>query len=409
MNFALRIALYTLLLVAVFDPSDQITHWKVPLFVLVWFLVGLDLLFSGHGIHSISPNLMKYVFLFSVVFPLVSIMLYIVRKGLADPYDGFQYLKSYLFLTLVFVIALKKVNLMPALSFILTGLSLAAIIISVLTYDNPTLTSYIWMIGDTYGFVAPGARSYADLSYSYVYFFTSPLLVLSLAYFTYRAIKSQTRASRYIFIVLLFVNILGMLDSGPRNNLVFGIVTPLLVLIWYTGKKWRLGLLLLVFVAGLVVTSYGSEIFTAMLDPGNESNAVKLAHLQDYRELFSDPAILLFGQGLGSYFFATGFGYTTSITELTYLEFIRNFGLPVAVIYFGMLLYPLVKLRDKAFAGVHYLLLAYGCYLLICLSNPLLLSSSGMLILAIVLYTVFPSGASAPIRMRNAFAPRVVA
>jgi len=400
MSILSRLILFLFLLVTVFDPADLITHLKVPLFVLIWFVFGLDLLFSSEPAGEISSALLKYILCFSILLPALSISLYILRNGLTAPYDGFQYFKSYLFLALAIIITLKKIDLTPMLSFILTGLAGAAIVLFLFTYDNPAFSAYIWAVGDSYGFVTPASRSYADLSYSYVYFYTSPLLVLSLAYFSYRTMTVQTRA-RYIYFALLLVNILGMLVSGPRNNLVFGIVTPLLVLTWYSTKRQRLILIALFFLIAVVAASHGTDIVGAMLDPENESNAIKLAHLHDYEILFRNPMTLLFGQGLGSYFFATGFGYRTSITELTYLEFIRNFGLPIALIYYALLLYPLTRLLDRTFAASHYLILAYGCYLLICLSNPLLLSSSGMLVLAIVLCRALPTTESLRIPVGN--------
>ena len=118
--------------------------------------------------------------------------------------------------------------------------------------------------------------------------------------------------------------------------------------------------------------------------------------------MFSDPKTLLFGQGLGSYFYSSGFGTETSITELTYLEFIRNFGLIIAIIYYGLLLYPIRKLRNQTFKEMHFLILAYVAYLMICVSNPLLVSSSGMLVLAIVISKVFSDAESSSHAVRRA-------
>jgi hypothetical protein len=397
MKALLHANLFLLLLAAVFDPADQVMHLKVPLFVSLWVALGFGFLFSREQSGTIDNSLLIYVLLFSLVLPLTSILSYFVRGGGVGSYDGFVYLKGFLFVTLAIVLVAKCLDAIRLLSIVLTLLSCAIITMIIVTYEFPELKDSLWLVGDISGAFALSERKYADLSYSYVYFHASPLLVLSVAYFTHRTIMSSSRA-RVFNLVFLLVNLVGMVCSGTRNNLIFGLLTPLLVLVWYSRKRQRLAFLILVLAGVAVASTYGSDIVQAMFDPMDVSNDIKLTHLHDYMRLFSDRTTLLFGQGLGSYFYSSGFGTATSITELTYFEFIRNFGLSLAMVYFGLLLYPLTKLRDAVFRDQHYLLLAYGCYLLICVSNPLLISSNGMLVLAIVLARVFPGVEPRPSR-----------
>jgi len=395
MNTVLRANLFLLFLVAVFDPADQVTHLKVPLFVSLWIIFIIDMLVSKERMAPIADSLLIYILVFAVVLPLTSILWYFLRGGHPASYDGFQYFKSYLFLTLAAVLVIKKIDAIRPLSIVLTFLSVITVVSTILTYNDPGLIQVLGVIGDASGTFAIGERSYADLSYFLVYFQTAPLLVLSLAYFTYRSVTSKSRA-RYLNIALLLVNLVAMLSSGTRNDMILGLLTPLLVLLWYSSKNRKLALFAVLLVGVAIVGSYGSEIIQAMFDPENESNAIKLTHLRDYGVLFSDPKTLLFGQGLGSSFYSSGFGTETSITELTYLEYIRNFGLVFATIYYVLLLYPLAILRDQKYRKDHYLIVAYVSYLIICVSNPLLISSSGMLVLAIVLSKVFPVAESSP-------------
>jgi hypothetical protein len=395
MKILLHTALFFLLLAAVFDPADQVIHLKVPLFVSLWVALGLGFLSSREGTKTLDNSLLIYVLLFSLVLPLTSILSYFVRGGGAGAYDGFVYLKGFLFVTLAIVLVAEDLDAIRLLSIVLTLLSCAIITMVVVTYTFPEVRDSLWLVGVNSGAFALSERSYADLSYSYVYFHASPLLVLSVAYFAHRTIMSSSRA-RVSNLVFLLVNLIGMVCSGTRNNLIFGLLTPLLVLVWYSSKRQRLAFLTLVLAGVAVASTYGSDIVQAMFDPMDVSNDIKLTHLHDYMRLFSDRTTLLFGQGLGSYFYSSGFGTATSITELTYFEFIRNFGLILAMVYFGLLLYPLTKLRETVFREGHYLLLAYGCYLVICISNPLLISSNGMLVLAIVLARVFPGVESRP-------------
>jgi hypothetical protein len=397
-KIALRINLFLLFLVAVFDPADRITQMKVPLFVGLWIIFLLYLLFSREKTAPVSAALLSYIFVFSMFLPLISILWYFVQGGHVGPYDGFQYLKAFLFLTLAVILVVTKIDAIRPLSIVLTILSLVIIVIATLTYNDPSVAQLLWPIGDTTGMFAIGDRSYANLSYTYVYFHAAPLLILSLGYFTYRAAESRSR-TRYVNAALLLLNIIGMIVSGTRNDMIFGVVTPLLVLLWYLGKNRKVVLVVVILTSVLTVGLYGGDIIRAMFDPENESNAIKLSHLADYSLLFSDPKTLLFGQGLGSYFYSTAFGTETSITELTYLEFIRNFGLLLAMIYYCLLVYPLIRLRDQSMSSEHYLFISYLSYLIMCISNPLLISSTGMLVLAIVISKMFPIGEKMPARI----------
>lgn len=123
---------------------------------------------------------------------------------------------------------------------------------------------------------------------------------------------------------------------------------------------------------------------TAFLDPREPSNAIKLNLLVDYERMLSDPATLLFGRGLSAYAFWSARGRDFYISELTYLEMVRNFGLIGAAVMAVLLVTPVVfafasgPVRERALA------VAYALYLLTCATNPNLFSSMGILILAVL-------------------------
>jgi len=386
MNKLVQLSLFALLLVAVFDPADLITHAKVPLFSLVWIIILVDAVISRKGRYGIPPNLLLYTLVFAVLLPLISIFIYILRGGMMEGYDGFKYLKAYLFLTLCIPLAIKRIDLIRPLSMILSALSLATLVVYAITLNDDALRSQLWLLGDTYGIFGLGNRSYATLSYELVYFHTSPLMVVAVAYFCYHSLHSRGRA-RLWNVLLLLLNVCGMLLSGTRNNMIIGLLMPLMVIAWYKGTRVRL----IVFAMSIVVMLVGlaSGVVQAMLNTDDDSNAIKLLHFHDYMGMFSNWPTLLFGQGLGASFFSTAWGTRVSVTELTYLEFLRNYGLILASIYYVLLLYPLRKLGNQETRADHYLFLGYVGYLYLCAANPLLVSSTGMLVLAIVLFKTF--------------------
>jgi hypothetical protein len=385
MNTILRANLFLLLVVAVFDPVDQ-THLKAPLFAGVWIFFLIDLVISRRGQYQVPANLYLYAVIFVVLFPLVGMLIYLLRGGGMQGYEGFKYWKSYLFLTLCIPVAVKRIDLIRPLSIILSFLSVATIFLTLIAINDELLRAQLAAFADAYIVFSVTDRTYGSLSYETIYFHGTPLLVIAIAYFCYQSMRSAGRQKMWD-VLLLMLNVCGMVLSGSRNNMLVGFLTPLIVMGWYKGAKMRFAIVSLVVLVVVIGLSFG--VFQAMLSPDNESNAIKLGHLHDYRTLFGDWNTLLFGQGLGASFFSTAWGTRVTLTEVTYLEIIRNYGLILAPIFYFLILYPLRVLTDAGQRVDHYLFLAYAAYLYICSGNPLLLSSTGMLVLAIVLVKTF--------------------
>lgn len=386
MNKLLLFNLLLLLVAAIFDPSDTLFHAKVPLFIGVWIIVLVDLLLSGRERYPVPAKLMLYLFCFSILIPLVGLLVYILRGGGMEGYEGFKYLKSYLFLSLCVPLAIKRIDLMRPLSSLLTGLSLVTISVAFLASYDDGLRKELALFGGATNTFTITTRTYANLSYDCIYFYGSPLIVMAVVYFSYRSLHSFGWARRWS-VFLLVLNICGLVVSGTRNNLVVAIFAPLLVLAWYRPRKSRV--VILAISVFIVAVGLASGVIQAMLSSDDYGNAVKLGHLHDYSVLFSDWKTLLFGQGLGASFFSTAFGTQATLTEVSYLEIFRNYGLLFAPFLYALIFYPLRVLLDRRSRSVHYLFLGYACYLFICISDPLLLSSTGMLVLAAVLYKTF--------------------
>ncbi|MCH5182277.1 MAG: hypothetical protein J1F06_06550, partial [Prevotellaceae bacterium] len=123
-------------------------------------------------------------------------------------------------------------------------------------------------------------------------------------------------------------------------------------------------------------------VFSLASESGEASNVIKYGHLTSYAALFAEhPEYILVGQGLGSSFYSVGFHGMAVQTEWTYFELLRTFGL-FSLPILAVLLYPLKALwawrRDSL---VLCIMLAYCEYLLVAGTNPLLMSSTGMLVL----------------------------
>ena len=374
----------SLMIAAIFDPLDKIAHLKVPLFVAVCGFCLIRMVITV-GRASLPASLTLYVLTVAFLIPLLSMCIYFLRNSSNIEYAGLDYLKAYLFLVLSIVLVLSKLDVVRSLCVILTILSMLLIGVYFVATENPTLGDVLVELGNTYGVVGINQRSYGDLQILGIYFNSSPLLVLPIAYFTYRCVTTRSW-SFVVSVGILAINMVAMIMSGTRNNMFVGCLTMFVTLVWYSKRK--LALILAGTALSTLIAGMEWNVIRAMLSASEGSNAVKLQHVHDYLQILAEPTTLLIGQGLGAYFNSTAYGHT-AVTELTYLEIVRFYGLMFSVPMFVLLLYPITRLIRSDYRQYHHLYIGYGGYLILCMANPFLMSSSGMLILSVVICNAF--------------------
>ena len=104
-----------------------------------------------------------------------------------------------------------------------------------------------------------------------------------------------------------------------------------------------------------------------------ESDAVRTGEFKAYFEVFSNPARLLCGSGFGSEFYNYGREAAATTSELSYFEVIRCAGLILVIPFFCFVFYPFISSKVPRSTK-----LAFICYLVIAATNPLLFSSTAM-------------------------------
>lgn len=195
-----------------------------------------------------------------------------------------------------------------------------------------------------YNMVTPGKRTFVDIL----------LVLLLLHLFLISGTRSTTLLPLLLFVAILFV--------FCRNRRYFNYF-------FYPAA----------FIAVLAIAVI---LFKLLMERSEASNLVKYAHITSYLELFErNPLFLLFGQGPATYFYSEGFRHMTNITEWTYLELLRCYGLFTAVILYVIikplvLMFKYINTQEVVIAFI----LGYMLYLVIAGTNPLFLSSTGMLV-----------------------------
>lgn len=378
----LYLSILLLIVSCVFDPSDKILRMKLPLFGLCWLLMLIEIFITGKEI--VFPIGMLIYLCLILSLPFLSIIYYTLFIS-KIPYNGLQYLKSYILITLLLVLYLSKIDIIKPLCIALTALSCFIIYLFIYSYDNPLVIAYLHQLGQDYSCFRPFRAQYGPLVYFRMFYVTAPMIAISIAYFVFMSVTA-TKYRKW-FILLSFINIIAMFLAGSRATIVIAIVLPILIILLQSKHKQIL--LVAIIMVGFLGSFLVSDIVEAMFNPSERSNVIKITHIQDYKDIFAKPDNLLLGQGIGSYHFWTGYGEATSVTELTFLEIFRNYGLIFGTVLLILIFYPLFKIKMKSADVDTSILIGYATYLVISSSNPLLFSSSGMLILSAIVGRLF--------------------
>jgi hypothetical protein len=383
-NRMLLAGLLAFLLACVFDPADLLLGIKVQIFLGCWFIVALQA-FAAGGTKKIHQGLLVYVLLFIAV-PGASILWYVFSSG-GEPFAGFQLLKGYLLIAFALILFASRVNLLPLLSSVLVLLALSILGMFVVLTVFPDLFAPLYLFGSATGVFILDDRDYGGLVLRQVYFVTSPMLAIAIAHY-FHAARVNRGAVRWWFGFLFAICVAAMFIAGTRNNMAVSILLPATLLVLGSRRFIETALVSATLLATIALLF--NEQLGQLLDPTETSNSMKLMLLQDYERLLSDPLTLFVGRGLGAYDYWSIRAAYSYVSELTYLELVRNFGVFGAMTMLGLLLYPVLYafLLRPSYPERH-IVAAYAFYLLMCASNPNLFSSMGILILAVILANIF--------------------
>jgi hypothetical protein len=138
---------------------------------------------------------------------------------------------------------------------------------------------------------------------------------------------------------------------------------------------------------------------TAIFSTTEFSNSVKIGHIVSFLE-YMTPSRMLFGEGLAAFYFSSGFNLSTPQTEITLLDMVRYFGIPLTVVLYLALLFP--SLRPESYSGEKGTsLFIFVVYLAISLTNPVLFNSYGLLIVVWYWSIILDAQCNASTPLRN--------
>ncbi len=384
-KLSINALLYPLVFVLLLDPADKILHLKLPLFALI---VGLWLL---EKVVSNSIRTKKDSLVLILVFFLISItgiFVALLQNNFADQGFAFGFLKSLVVLVLLFLIddyGLRVDTVLIRTSIVLPMMTFGVFFIFL--YGSPDFIHQTFLFfAEENGAAAFSLRNFYGFELSMFFFKTSPLLVFPMGYYTYKLMKGANPL-RDTFLVMIFL--VTMILSGTRANILSAfLILFIVVFVGLANKRNKIPLLLASIVLVYVVALFISK---ASFGRADVSQQAKAEHIDAYVKLFNNnPEYLIWGQGLGSIFYSRGFRNFVPQSELTYIDLVRMFGIPLGLIFILFTFYPVFSLLQlmKRRKEVFYSLISYTAYLFIAGTNPLLISSTGMLAILSVFSTI---------------------
>jgi len=370
------------LIVCIIDPSNRVFGLK-EFFLSAFVFVSLRSFLT-----KINAEILFFSLLFGFAIPIFYVTLgYYVDSHFSLPV-ALDYLKVFALLFLINFLLLSKSVYLRLFS--LTTLILVPVTWIIYGFLYFGYFEYLESIlGDYTNTVMIANREFGTTSMMMVYHKTIALLFFGFAFLLS---KKNISLLGWIFVVLVLNT---LILSATRAIFLASFLIILFMLHDKLFSKTGNRRLLFASFVGLAVISISPFVLDVFLDVNEGSNSTKIGFVFDYLELWKEsPGLFLIGHGLGSGMVTVERGLIYNV-ETTYFELIRMFGVVGFLGSFLILLLPVWyfwerNLINKVGSEVKYFIVSYVIYIFVIIpSNPLLLSSTGMLVVCIAYSTMF--------------------
>lgn len=365
-----------LIIVLLIDPSNTILGAKTALFLLfltVWIITKMQ---TGLKVSLTVLAIMAIL----ISMPFISLAFSLIYNESMDFGVAASYIRAFMFVILIIPVLDLNFNLYgflikSSIAIAIITLAIFAVYTVFASYENLVYDFFV-VKHDT---AKIAVRNFFGVEFTMIFYHSAPLLIFPFTYFLHQLFYSNLRLKA---IILCGVYGFCLIISGTRANILclFMIIT-IYVLVYIYMKISKTSAVALLTVIAIISFQF---LTNNQVDKGGASDKIKSGHLASYIGHFSEhPKYLLTGQGIGTSFYTSGFGKEVYMTELTYFELVRVFGVPLVVMFLGILFIPFLKiLRPVGLSFNDFqFYLPYLGYLFIAGTNPLLISSTGFLVI----------------------------
>ncbi len=365
--------MFLLLLVVMLDPTNAVLHIKDLVFVA---LVGFNVVFHKANYRYLPFILLPYIMLLGS---------YLSAQCLGSPIDYtffFGMVKGFaMLILLLWVDQYGNLLEMAKVSGLILCIVASILFIAVMSSDVIESVVYDYM-REHNEMVLMSRRSFLGIHFYAMYYRSIISAILPFYLYCYSLFVERKHVVWNTLCVVIVT--FAFATSGTRSTMLL----PLTIIgLAFFQCVWKSRYLKLLMFPLLLVASVAFLFLLYKLasEKGEISNFVKYGHLTSYMRQFEHyPEYYIFGQGVGSWIYSIGFKESVTQTEWTYIELLRTCGL-YSLLTFALLFYPIKKMKDILQKNVTLgVLLAYVMFILIAGTNPLLISSTGMVVLLMV-------------------------
>lgn len=362
-----EILLIIFVFICVFFPYDIFNLKKISFILLILF--NLDIILKRS---TKRENLM--ISFFGIIFPTLIIIISILISGQVGEVISrcfCMYMILIIYIINYFNIKYEKI-FMKIIFFLCIFILFLAImdIFGIKDINSSNIRDFIYKY--KMGFI--GKSSQYSFYYK-IFLRTSPLIVILFFYY----IKINRRIMTILALVTLVL-------TGTRANVGFTLICLFMYFVVKYGKRLTkksiLILYFIILVTSILMLIFLPNIINRFIILSKGSDIVRNGHIKGILDLIKyNPSIIFTGMGIGTKFFSYSRGFVDSI-ELSYIDLIRQIGLPFFLIYMNFLVYPIIKIKTNKI-----IIWGYIAYLMIAGTNPLLINSTGYVVY-IYIYTL---------------------
>ncbi len=217
-----------------------------------------------------------------------------------------------------------------------------------------------------------GIRQFGGLQMFMLHHRASPFLLVPLSLFFASFMAGRRRDILWVILITLSIYF-----TASRALMLTAAITMFVLFIYKASWQARFVSFLLLVPSVVVGVAY-LWLSTSIFSVTETSNSIKLGHLLSFYKMLDVPT-LLWGNGSGSYFFTAGYERWVSQTEITWMDAIRFFGLPLSMLLVMTILFPTNNVSTKLWEQVSARIVIL-IYLVMSFSNPVLFNSFGFIV-----------------------------
>ena len=358
---------FLFLLTMSIDPTGFHSRLKDLLFVVLVVYGVIYCLKRQQYIASIN----RITLLAFLLAPLWGMFIAFITDNLTDSSYAMSQIRSMLYITIFFYMVTMRLNILLKMIWI-NGVILAVLtlVLFFLSELGGIFLAAIYDYGNSSGnYMMAYNRDFLGFSVNGLFYKTGSLIIFSFIYNLYL----YKGPFKLVLSVILF---LSLMVAGSRTPML---VQTMILLVYLYDKNvigkflTRISTIFLLVMLGLVTYMLATQ-------EKEGSNETKYENFESYIDDLSEKGHAIWGAGLGSEFYAKGRGEKLAYSELSQMDLIRMYGVPLGgglIFLFFAPCFWLWKYYSRSLFLKRYSL-GYALFIILSGTNPLLLGSVGL-------------------------------